>query len=36
MAHGIQLDVMWQSGWEGSLEENRYMYMYIFVPSLSV
>ena len=23
------LDVMWQPGWEGSLGENGYMYMYI-------
>ena len=27
-AHGTLLSVMWQPGWEGSLGENRYMYMY--------
>ena len=26
---------MWQPGWEGSLGENGYMYMYGWVPSLS-
>ena len=26
--HGTLLNVMWQPGWEGSLGENRYMYMY--------
>ena len=25
---GILLNVMWQPGWEGSLEENGHMYMY--------
>ena len=28
MAQGILLNVVWQSGWEGSLEENGYMYVY--------
>ena len=28
MAQGTLLSVMWQSGWEGSLGENGYMYMY--------
>ena len=27
MAQRTLLNVMWQSGWEGSLEENGYMYM---------
>ena len=27
-AQGTLLSVMWQPGWEGSLEENGYMYMY--------
>ena len=27
-AHGALLSVMWQSGWEGSLGENGYMYIY--------
>ena len=27
-AHGTLLTVMWQPGWEGSLEENGYIYMY--------
>ena len=26
--------IMWQSGWEGSLGENGYMYMHDWVPSL--
>ena len=26
--HRKLLNVMWQPGWEGSLGENRYMYMY--------
>ena len=25
---GILLTVMWQTGWEGSLGENGYMYIY--------
>ena len=28
VAHGTQLNVMWQVGWEGSLGENGYMYMH--------
>ena len=28
MARGILLNVVWQSEWEGSLEENGYMYVY--------
>ena len=28
IAHGTLLNVMWQPGWEGSLGENGYMYMY--------
>ena len=28
MAQGNLLNVMWQPGWEGSLGENGYMYMY--------
>ena len=27
-AHETLLNVMWQLGWEGSLGENGYMYMY--------
>ena len=34
MAQGILLNVVWQSGWEGSLEENGYMYVYGWIPSL--
>ena len=33
-ALGILLNVMWQPGWEGSLRESEYMYMYGWVPSL--
>ena len=29
---GTLLNVMWQPGWEGSLGENGYMYMYGCVP----
>ena len=28
IAHGTLLIVMWQPGWEGSLRENAYVYMY--------
>ena len=28
LAHITLLKVMWQSGWEGSLEDNGYMYIY--------
>ena len=28
IAHGTLLIVVWQPGWEGSLGENEYMYMY--------
>ena len=28
LMHGTLLIVMWQPGWEGSLEESGYMYMY--------
>ena len=34
IAHGTQLNVMWQPGLEESLGENEYMYMYGWVPSL--
>ena len=34
MAQGTLLNVTWQPGWEGSLLENGYMYMYSRVPSL--
>ena len=29
IAQGTLLNVMWQPGWEGSLGENGYMYMYV-------
>ena len=32
---GILLTVMWQTGWEGSLGENGYIYMCGWVPLLS-
>jgi len=32
IASGTLLSVMWQPGWEGSLGENGYMYMYAWVP----
>ena len=32
--HGTLLSIMWQPGWEGSLGENGYMYVYRWVPSL--
>ena len=28
IAHGTLLNVMWQHGWDGSLVENGYMYIY--------
>ena len=28
ITHGTLLNVMWQPGWEASLGENGYMYMY--------
>ena len=28
IAQGTLLNIMWQPGWEGSLGENEYMYMY--------
>ena len=28
IAHETLLSVMWQTGWEGSLEKNGYLYMY--------
>ena len=34
VAQGTLLHVMWQPGGEGSLQENGYMYMYDWVPSL--
>ena len=34
IAHKTLLNVMWQSGWEGSFRENGYMYIYGWVPSL--
>ena len=36
IAHGTLLNVIWQPGWEGSLGENGYMYMYGWVPSLFI
>ena len=27
-AHGTLLNVMWEPGWEGSLGENGYIYLY--------
>ena len=35
LAQGTLLNVMWQPGWEGDLEENGYMYLYAWVPLLS-
>ena len=35
IAQGTLLNVVWQSGWEGSLGENGYMYMYGWVPCCS-
>ena len=29
IAHGTLLSVTWQPGWEGSLGENGYLYMYM-------
>ena len=34
IAHGTLLNVTWQPGWEGSLEENGYMYTYGWIPLL--
>ena len=34
IALGTLLNVMWQLGWEGSLEENGQMYIYGWVPLL--
>ena len=34
IAQGPLLNVIWQPGWEGSLGENGYMYMYSGVSSL--
>ena len=34
MAQGTLLNVMWQSGWEGSLAENGYMYIRVAGASL--
>ena len=31
IAHGILLNVMWQPGWEGSLGENGYMYICVYI-----
>ena len=28
LPHGTLLNIVWQPGWEGSLGENGYMYMY--------
>ena len=33
---GTLLSVLWQPGWEGSLGENGYMYMYGWIPSLFI
>ena len=33
-AHGTLFNVVWQPGWEGSLGENGYMYVYSWVPLL--
>ena len=35
IVQGTLLNVMWEPGWEGSLGENGYMYMYDWVPLLS-
>ena len=34
MAHETLLNAKWKSGWESSLGENGYMYIYGWVPSL--
>ena len=34
LSKGTLLSVMWQPGWEGSLGEDGYMYMYGLVPSM--
>ena len=34
MAHETLLNVMWQPGWDGSLKENEYIYIYGWIPSL--
>ena len=34
IAHGTLFSVMWQPGWEGSLRETGYIFMYGWVPSL--
>ena len=33
---GTLLNVMWQPGWEGCLEENGYMCIYGWIPSLQI
>ena len=35
IAHGTLLNIMWRPGWEESLGENGYMYMYGYIPLLS-
>ena len=35
-SHGTLLNVMWQLGWEGSLGENGYIYVYGWVPLLFI
>ena len=34
VSHRKLLNVTWQPGWEGSLQENGYMYIYGWVPLL--
>ena len=36
MAHGTVLNIMWQPGHKGSFGENGYVYMYGWVPLLSI
>ena len=35
-AQGSLLNVMWQPGWEGSLGENGYMYVYVWLSPFAV
>ena len=35
IAHATLLNIMWRPGWEESLGENGYMYMYGYIPLLS-
>ena len=36
IAHGILLNVMWQPGWEGSLGENGWIYVYVWLSPFAV